>query len=127
MKHDVKSRGVKMPYCEGCRPRDKKCAFLKKRCHRLMEGRVNYCHECEDFPCRNLETIDKRYSARYRMSMIENLETMEKKGMEAFLRRERKKWKCPDCGGVICCHNGICFDCGLEKLKKKKKKYRWED
>jgi hypothetical protein len=24
MKHDVKARGVRMPYCEGCRPRDKK-------------------------------------------------------------------------------------------------------
>ncbi|MFC1995459.1 DUF3795 domain-containing protein [Chloroflexota bacterium] len=29
-KYDIKSKGIKMPYCIGCRPRDKKCAFLKK-------------------------------------------------------------------------------------------------
>jgi len=44
-----------------------------------------------------------------------------------FLEREEERWRCPTCGGTICCHNGICFDCGLEKLKAKKKVYRWED
>jgi hypothetical protein len=57
MKHDVKARGVKMPYCEGCRARDKKCAFLKKRCELLMDGEVTYCYECGDFPCRLIPTI----------------------------------------------------------------------
>jgi hypothetical protein len=127
MEHDVKSRGVKMPYCKGCKPRDKMCAFLKKRCDLLMEGNVKYCYECDTFPCRNLEAIDRRYRTRYRMSMLENLETIKDKGIKAFLRKERKKWKCPDCGGTICCHNGLCFGCGLEKLKAKKKRYRWED
>jgi hypothetical protein len=126
MKHDVKAKGVKMPYCKGCRPRDKKCAFLKKKCDLLMNNKVQFCYECDTFPCKNLEHLDKRYSANFRMSMIENLKTMEKKGVQAFLRKERKKWKCPDCGGTICCHNGLCFDCGFDELKMKKKKYRWE-
>jgi hypothetical protein len=28
---------------------------------------------------------------------------------------------------MVCCHNGICFNCGLEKLRNKKKKYRWNE
>jgi hypothetical protein len=28
--HDVKAQGIRMPYCKSCRPRDKKCTFLKK-------------------------------------------------------------------------------------------------
>jgi hypothetical protein len=24
-KYDIESKGIKMPYCIGCRPRDKKC------------------------------------------------------------------------------------------------------
>jgi hypothetical protein len=28
---------------------------------------------------------------------------------------------------AIFCHNGICFNCGLDKLKNKEKLYRWED
>jgi hypothetical protein len=26
----------------------------------------------------------------------------------------------------LLCHNGLCFDCGFDELKMKKKKYRWE-
>ena len=126
-KYDVKSKGIRMPYCIGCRPRDKQCAFLKKRCNLLLEGKVQYCYECEDFPCTRLQHLDQRYSSNFRMSMLENLEYIRENGIEQFLLKEEEKWKCPECGAVICCHNGICFNCGLDKLKNKKKRYRWED
>ena len=126
-KYDVKDKGVKMPYCIGCRPRDKKCAFLKKRCNLLLQGKVQYCYECDDFPCSSLKAIDNRYKTHYRMSMIENLEFIRENGTTRFLEKEAIKWKCPECGAEICCHNGICFKCGLDELRKKKKKYRWED
>jgi hypothetical protein len=63
----------------------------------------------------------------YHMSMMENLEFIKKYGMERFLEKEIAKWHCPKCGGVICCHNGLCFDCSLDGLRQKKQKYRWED
>ncbi len=125
-KYDVKGQGIRMPYCVGCRPRDKKCAFVKKRCDLLLSGKVQYCHECADFPCENLNHLNKRYSSLYRMSMIENLESIRKDGITRFLETEERKWKCPDCGGVISCHNGICFNCGLEILRNKKNLYRWD-
>jgi len=59
--------------------------------------------------------------------LIDNLRFIKEYGLAKFLERQKKKWRCPDCGEVICCHNGICFSCGLEKLKNKKKIYRWED
>jgi ABC-type ATPase with predicted acetyltransferase domain len=52
---------------------------------------------------------------------------IKEKGMAAFLKKEAEKWRCPECGGVISCHNGICYSCGLEKLKQKHLKYSWED
>ena len=127
LKNDVKSRGARIPYCAGCRPRGKNCAFMKKSCELLGEGKVQFCYECEEFPCRRLKGLDKRYQANYHMNMIENLTYIKEHGIQKFLMREEQKWKCPECGGVICCHNGICFSCGLEKLKNKKKIYRWED
>ena len=126
-KNNLKSQGIRMPYCIGCRPRDKKCAFLKKRCNYLLSGRIQYCYQCVDFPCQGLQRIDKRYRTFYRMSMIENLEYIKKEGIEPFLEKEEAKWKCPECGAVVCCHNGICFNCGLDILKNKKKLYRWDD
>ena len=124
--HDTKKQGVRNPYCAGCRPRDKQCAFLKKRCKLLASGTLDYCYECTDFPCAHLQTIDKRYRSRYRMGMVENLQFIREHGIKAFLRSELRKWKCPECGGTICCHNGICYSCGVEKLKIKKKIYRWD-
>jgi len=125
--HDVKSKGIKMPYCKGCRPRDNLCAFLKKRCDLLLNKQVEYCFECSGFPCANLSHIDKRYRMHYKMSMIENLKLIREKGTDQLLLSEQKGWRCPNCNGVICCHNGICFNCGLDLLRQRKQKYRWED
>jgi len=61
------------------------------------------------------------------MSFLENLRDIKENGIETFLRIQAKKWRCPTCGGVICCHNGLCFSCDTETLKTKKKMYRWED
>jgi len=126
-RHDVKSKEIKMPYCIGCRPRDKQCAFLKKRCELLMSNKVRYCYECSNFPCEWLKHLDNRYRTCFRMSMIENLEYIRDNGINKFLEREQEKWRCPECGGVICCHNGICFNCGLDKLRQKKQRYLWEE
>ncbi|MBA7584154.1 hypothetical protein ES708_26107 [subsurface metagenome] len=125
--HDLRSQGIMRSYCAGCRPRGKNCAFLKKKCNLLGKGQVKYCYECPDFPCPILKHLDKRYRTNYRMSMIENLEFIRENGVEKLLEKEAEKWRCPNCGGVICCHNGVCFSCGLELLKAKKKRYRWED
>lgn len=127
MKYDLRKTGIMKAYCSGCRPRGKNCTFMKKNCELLGEGKVQYCFECNEFPCRRLKHLDKRYRTNYHMSMIENLDFIKKQGIRKFLKKEEEKWKCPECGGVICCHNGICFSCGIEKLKTKKKKYRWTD
>jgi hypothetical protein len=59
--------------------------------------------------------------------MIENLSYIKENGIKQFLEHERRRWECPECGGIISCHNGICFNCGLAFLKNKRNLYRWED
>jgi len=127
MQHDVKSKGIRISYCKGCRPRDKKCAFLKKRCRRLLHHSVIFCYECQEYPCENLNHINTRYKTFFRMSLLGNLAFIKKNGMAEFLRTQKEKWRCPTCGEAICCHNGLCFHCNMETLKTKKKMYRWED
>ena len=122
----IREKGIRMPYCSGCRPRNKQCAFLKKRCPSLMTNSFHYCWQCQGFPCSNLLGLDKRYRTNFRMSMIENLKFIEQHGITKFLINESEKWQCPNCRGTICCHNGICFECDLEKLKTRDNHYRWE-
>jgi len=126
MKNDLKRKGIGKTYCSGCLPGGKNCHY-KKQCDLLGKGLVRFCYDCRDFPCRWLKTLDKRYRTFYHMSMIENLEFIKTCGIDKFLEKEAVKWHCPECGGVISCHNGICYSCGLEKLKKKKRKYRWDE
>jgi ribosomal protein L32 len=61
------------------------------------------------------------------MSLIENLNFIKVNGVKSFLEEQEKTWKCPKCGEMICCHNGICFKCGIERLFHEKAKYRWND
>ena len=51
--------------CTGCLPRNKMCAFLKKRCDLLRDKKVRFCFECAEFPCRELKVLDQRYCTRY--------------------------------------------------------------
>jgi hypothetical protein len=59
--------------------------------------------------------------------MIENLEYIRDKGIAQFLEKEKAKWKCPKCGGIICCHNGLCLSCEVDVLRNKKNIYRWDN
>ena len=127
LKNDVRAKGVKLPYCKGCRPRNKQCSFVKKKCEKLLNNVVHFCYECTEFPCELIKKITKGYSLHYKVNMVENLSFIKEHGLDKFLENQKEKWRCPDCGELICCHNGICYSCGLEKLKNKKKKYRWED
>ena len=108
----VNERKRKNP-CIGCRSRDKQCAFLKKQCDKLLNKKVEYCFECMDFPCENLKKLDKRYRTKYGMSMIENLEYIQKNVINKFVENERERWKCSKCGEVICVHNRKCYSCEI--------------
>jgi hypothetical protein len=124
LKKDLNKQGFRKTYCAGCLPRGKNCTFMKEQCDLLGKGLVRFCYECADFPCRRLKALDKRYRSKYHLSMIENLLFLQKHSMEIFLEKEEAKWHCPECGGVICCHNGLCLNCSLDRLHQNKK-YRW--
>ena len=126
LKNDVRAKGVKLPYCKGCRPRNKQCSFVKKKCSKLLKGSLTFCFECENFPCELLFKLSKGYE-KYKINMVDNLYYIKQNGLEAFLEKEKKKWECPKCKKTICCHNGVCYFCNLQKMKTKKKRYQWED
>ena len=81
--------------------------FKIKNCAILKKGTSKFCFECEEFPCRALKHLDKRYRTKYAMSMIENLENIKKVGLQEFIKNENIRWVYTKCGGNNLCSSGI--------------------
>lgn len=123
---DLNKKGFRKRYCPGCIPRGKNCTHMGDQCQLLAEGSIRFCTECGDFPCKRLNVLDKRYKTKYHMSMIENLKCINEHGIKTFLTTQKANWACPVCGEMICCHNGLCLNCSMDKLQQNKK-YRWNE
>lgn len=115
----LEERGYKIG-CKGCRIRNKKCAFIRKDCPQLRKNEIEYCFECEKFPCQALRKIDKIYRERYFVNLIENLKRTREIGADAWLQEQEKLYCCPQCGGEICVHDEECYDCGIKINPNKK-------
>ena len=103
--------------CLSCRgPDDGKAVSVLRckirTCEFFQKNNRKFCFECDEFPCKNLKHLDKRYRTKYAMSMVENLTDVKDKGVEIFLENQERKYKCPKCGGVISVHRRKCYTCG---------------
>ncbi|GAP41005.1 DUF3795 domain-containing protein [Flexilinea flocculi] len=121
MKGDLNQKGFHKKYCPGCNPRGLHCLFMGDHCELLRNGRVRFCFECANYPCKRLKALDSRYQKKYRMSMIENLTVIQEQGLQTFLDQQETRWQCAICGALICCHIGLCLHCDLEKIIQNKK------
>ncbi len=108
--------------CPGClSPGENKTDFCKDacpiiHCQKLKENKYRFCDECADFPCDACTERENRYMSKYPMreSPTANIEDIRRMGMNEFLVKQRQKWSCTICDGVICVHTGICSGCGEE-------------
>lgn len=103
-------------HCSGCRREDAyersygvKC--IMRNCPTVKSNSSGYCYECDEFPCKRLKQLDRRYKTRYGMSVVENLNMIRLLGLEAFLMQEELRWACESCGGILCVHRKACQKC----------------
>ncbi len=118
--------------CPGCRGKNENKSIscincIIVNCEELNKNNYRFCFECAEIPCKRLKNLDKRYRTKYHMSMLDNLTYIKEKGIEEFLEKEKQKWGCPICGGMISCHNGLCYHCDIDLLKKRRKLVGWEE
>ncbi len=104
--------------CQGCLGDDENkphhCVVCRIRnCNeRNPEEGLGYCFQCDKYPCQRLKQLDKRYSGKYHMSMLENLEMIKDQGIERFIENEIRRWTCPNCGQLVSVHRDNCIRCG---------------
>lgn len=110
---------VKKP-CGGCfkindENKPKHCRSCNiANCDSLVNTESGFCFECKTYPCTRLKRLDKRYRTKYGMSMLENLNYIQKFGIEKFFRNEEKKWSCRECNSGLCVHRSFCLNCKTE-------------
>lgn len=100
--------------CHGCRYDDETlpehCRACRiKDCARARG--LEYCFQCQAYPCKWVKSLDKSYRRRYGASLVSNGLFMQEHGVSLFLEREQTRWACPRCNGVISLHDGICSEC----------------
>lgn len=94
-----------------------------KNCNELHKNNLKFCFQCKKFPCERIKHMDKRYRTRYNLSTIENLEIIKKFGIREFVKNEKIRWTCSQCGGTICVHRGYCYNCGKKYYSKYDKEF----
>ncbi|MFA7400980.1 MAG: DUF3795 domain-containing protein [Bacteroidales bacterium] len=95
------------------------CSF--KMCPEKKGNSHFFCFDCEKFPCRRLNNLEKRYVTNYSESPIQNLMLIREIGLDAFIKQETIKWLCPVCGQLLCVHKNKCLHCGNENIFYKRK------
>lgn len=116
---------LKKSQCSGCRPSNKKCTYLFEKCsgsNHCLEGNADakFCFECDLYPCKEIERMNKRYRENYGMSVKENLAMIQMVGVKEFVKSQQTKYECPKCGELLSIHNKKCFKCDkITKLVEK--------
>ncbi len=115
--HDFPRQRGKVTHCAGCLPRAKNC-YVIRGCPRLRKHEIQSCSQCDTMPCKHLAHLDKRYRERYEMSMVININELKTKGLDAFLEDQELKYRCPNCGDIICVHDRKCYSCGFVRERR---------
>jgi hypothetical protein len=103
--------------CPGCRAGDAQKPKTRvicriKTCEKIVKAEIEWCYDCEEFPCFYLARLDKRYRTRYGTNVIANLLCIQETGLQNFIESENRKWTCPACGEMLCMHQPACPSCG---------------
>ena len=100
--------------CNGCKFQDETLPNSCRNCKLVdcaNKTKVDYCYECELFPCKLIKNLDKSYIKRYNVSLAVNSMNIKEKGIEKFLQEEKRKWTCKKCKGIISLHDKLCSNC----------------
>ncbi len=89
------------PYCEKCKM--SACA---------AEKGIDFCVECEEFPCHELKQFQSERP--HRIELWDDLERVKVIGYKKWLREIRENYTCPQCRSINSAYDLKCRKCGEE-------------
>ena len=90
---------------------------IRNCCYKIEEK--NFCIDCSQFPCKKyrnklLDTHQGDPKYKYRHEIPEIFERMKEIGIHNYLKFQKQRWSCPECGGMVHFYHYICSKCGKE-------------
>jgi hypothetical protein len=81
-----------------------------KACAR--EKGLEFCYQCADYPCENLEGFKTSAEYPYHCEVYEYMKSIETEGKAAWLEKMKIRWSCPACGKEASWWDLTCTQCG---------------
>ncbi|MFC1965698.1 DUF3795 domain-containing protein [Chloroflexota bacterium] len=103
--------------CDGCLGGGQLTTFCRQCAIRLCpddKPDVTRCSDCPDFPCSRISDFNND-GMRHHAEVLDSLRRLQEIGLEAWLKREEKQWRCPQCQAEVDWYARTCFQCGVEQ------------
>jgi len=100
--------------CDGCRS-DKRCFYCRDKCMMSKcahEKGVEFCGECNEYPCEDLRTFQKE--APHRIELWRSQERIREAGYEKWYSEMLERYSCPECNTLNSAYDLKCRNCKRE-------------
>jgi hypothetical protein len=101
------SGGMLAAHCQNCAIR--KCAANKQNDSR--------CSDCEELPCYRITNLINMGAYLHRKEYLPNLNKIREMGVQEWVKKEKERWRCPQCGRPISWYDSKCAGCGEPRSK----------
>jgi len=102
---------VKDLTCEGCLSDVR--AIMCRECNLracAFEKGLTHCAQCADFPCQQIIDFNND-GFRHHSEVLDNIRHQQEIGIEAWVKEQEERWRCPNCSCVVDWYAGQCPDC----------------
>lgn len=99
--------------CEGCRS-ENICALCKEKCKMLacaVEKGIDFCVQCEEFPCDDLKEFQAAMPNR--IELWKSLKRIKEAGYEQWYMEMLEHYACPECGAINSVRDDSCRKCSF--------------
>ncbi len=101
------SGGTLAPHCQRC----------DIRLHALNTQKDARCTDCKELPCSRMTNLINMGRYLHRQEYLPNLEKIRTMGVQAWVKKEEARWRCPQCGLPMSWYDATCARCGEPRSK----------
>lgn len=98
--------------CDGCLSNEAVaivCRDCELRACALKRG-FRHCSGCPDSPCKALMEFSED-GLPHHGEVLENIQRQRTIGLNSWTEEQRRRWRCPKCGGDVDWYSGQCYEC----------------